>query len=232
MRTSRAVLALLALSAAACSRSGGPSAAASPLPGSDPDRPLPSPLPEIVARVDGRPISIQQVLPLAKAALDRVSLAERDKRLPAVLRSSIEKYVERELLLQEALRRGISADAEAVDWSYDQMRREHPDEAAWTSFLKEQGTDPQSLKAELRIQRTVAALIDREAERLPISDQELRAAYDANPMRFAAPGSSEAPPFEAARARIDGELRRQRSPQVAARLVAALRAKARIELLL
>ena len=97
-----------------------------------------------------------------------------------------------ELLGQEALARGVQADSREVDWAYDQMRREHADEAAWAEFLAGQGMDAQSVKAELRAQARVAALLAQE--------------------RQASPGA-EAGAVEKA-------------------LVARLRAKARIELLL
>jgi len=166
MSVTRAAVTALALSLAACSRSpGGPAASASP---AAPDRPLPSPVPEIVARVNGQPIRIHQILPMAKAELDRVSVADRERRKPEVLRHALQRYVDRELLLQEALARGVTADARQVDWSYDQMRREHADEKAWEEFLAEQGLDPQSLRAELRSQHTVAALLEQEARDSPV----------------------------------------------------------------
>ena len=160
MSAHRAAVTLLALSLAACSRPGpSPSGAAS-----DPARPLPSPVPEVVARVNGRPIRIQQILAMAKAELDRVPVAEREKRKPEVVRGALDRYIDRELLLQEALARGVQADKQEVDWTYDQMRSEHPDDASWTEFLKGQGMEPQGLRAELRAQLTVAALLEQEKQ--------------------------------------------------------------------
>jgi hypothetical protein len=197
MSATRAALAILVLLPAACSRE--PSAAPSPSSvAADPSRPLPSPLPDVVARVNGQPIRIHQILPMAKAELDRVSVADRDRKKPEALRHALQRYVDRELLLQEALARGVEADSREVDWAYDQMRREHADEAAWEEFLAGQGMDPQSLRAELRSQRTVAALLDQEA-------------------RGASSGGATSP--------------RSRE-EIEAAVLARLRAKARIELLL
>ena len=150
---------------ASCSTAPAPDSAAAPGAATpDPARPLPSPLPDVVARVNGQEIRIRQILPLAKNVLDKVSVAEREKRKPQVVREALDKYVERELLLQEALARGIAPDTRDVDWSYDQLRREHVAEEAWAAFLAEQGLDPQSMKSELRIQHTVAALLAREVQ--------------------------------------------------------------------
>jgi hypothetical protein len=154
--------ALLVLALAGCSRpAAGPARSRSDA--LDPARPLPSPIPDVVARVNGEPVRIHQILPMAKTELDRVSVAQRDQKKPEVLRHALQQYIDRELLLQEALARGIQADAADVDWNYDQMRRAHPDEATWTEFLAKQGMDPQSFRAELRAQQTVAVLIGQEA---------------------------------------------------------------------
>jgi hypothetical protein len=228
----RLVLALLVLTAVCCSRGkGAAEAKATPSPTLDPARPLPSPLPEIVARVNGSPISIRQVLPIAKAALDRVSLPQRDKKLPEVLRQAVGQYVARELLLQEALARGISADKRAVDWAYDQARREHPDDASWKAFLAEQGSEPQSFRDELRIQRTVAALIDEELRSFTLPEAELRQVFEANPGRFG-PAGGPAPAFESVRREVQAAVRRERADEIVSSLVARLQSKARIELLL
>jgi len=197
MDTTRAAVALLVLLPAACSR--GPAAAPSSA-AADPARPLPSPVPEVVARVNGQPIRIQQILPMAKAELDRVSVADRDRKKPEVLRHALQRYVDRELLVQEALARGVEADSRDVDWAYDQMRREHPDEKAWEEFLAGQGMDPKTFRTELRTQQTVAALLEQEHAR------------------------------EAARS--EGADRPRTGEELEAALLARLRAKARIELLL
>jgi hypothetical protein len=125
-------------------------------------RPLPSPLPDIVARVNGQAIYLAQVLPLAKAELDRGSVFERKEQTPLVLRRAVREYVERELLFQEALARGVQADTPTVQRAYDQLRREHPDEAEWAEFLAGMGLDARRMKEELRAQHTVLALLDAE----------------------------------------------------------------------
>ena len=203
MPVARALVpAVLVLALAGCSRPAGgpaPSPSAAVL---DPARPLPSPVPDVVARVNGQPIRLHQILPMAKAELDRVSVAQRDQKKPEVLRHALQQYVDRELLLQEALARGIEADSAQVEWDYDQLRREHPDEGGWKDFLAGQGMDPQSFRAELRAQHTVAALLE----------QEVRQAPDAG--------------------EVGDETRQQRQAEAQEVLLARLRAKARIELFL
>lgn len=169
MRMPRAVPVLVALALASCSRpAGGPGGSATPGP-AELARPLPSPVPDVVARVNGRSVRIHQILALAKAELDRMSVAERDGRKPEALRRALEKYVDRELLLQEALARGVEADSREVEWAFDQMRRERRDEREWKEFLAGQGLDERALRSELRAQMTVEALLagERRAGRDP-----------------------------------------------------------------
>jgi len=230
----RTTIALPLVLLTGCSRpAGGPAPSASPTP--DPanlERPLPSPVPDVVARVNGVAVSITQILPMARAALDLVSLPERDKRMPGILRRALHEYVDRELLVQEALARGVGAETREVEWAYDQMRREHPDEAAWAEFLAGRAMDPQSLRSELRTQQTVTALLAQEVGSWPVPEAEARAAYEANPPSFAPPGSAAPPPFEAVRGEVEAALRGQRQVEIRKALIARLRAKARIELYL
>jgi len=233
MTATRAVvplLLLLASCAEAPPRDAGQTATGAPTP--DPARPLPLPLPEVVARVNGQEIRIRQILPLAKAALDRVSVAERDKRKPEVVRQALDSYVTRELLLQEALARGIAANTRDVEQSYDQMRAEHAGDAEWAYFLSEQGSDPQSFKAELRVQHTVAALVVREVQAWPVPEAEARAAFESNPQGFAPPGAKEPPSFDAVKSEVEEAVRQHKAEEIQAALVARLRARAKIELYL
>lgn len=229
-----AAIALLPLVLLACSRqAGGPSSSVSPAPSpADLERPLPSPLPDVVARVNGEPVYVWQVLPIAKKAIAKVSLPDRDKKTPGALRRAVAEYVDRELLVQEALARGLKADARNVEWAYDQMRREHPDEADWSEHLADRALDPQSLRAELRIQQTVAALLDQEVHSWPVPEAEARAAYEANPAAFEPDGSATPQPFEAVRGEVEAAVRERKREEIREALISRLRAKARIELLL
>lgn len=176
-----------AVAIAGCRGPAGPppgaSSSPSPVPGSSPqiDRvtPLPSPLPDIVARVNGAPVGVRQVLALAKKGL--VDSPDRARDMPGAMRSAMQQYVVRELLLQESLARGITADTARVEAAFDQVRAQFKDEKAWADSLSDQGLDAQSFKKELRAQETVNALLDQEGDKVKVADEEVRAYFDANP---------------------------------------------------
>lgn len=227
--------AAIAASGPGCGRAGEKTAAApSPYPTDEASlsRPLPKPFPEVIARVNGEPIRVEQVMPMAKKDLDQQTAEDIEKRKPLVLRRALLKYVDRELLVQEALARGISADTRRVDWAYDQLRSEHPDEVDWARFLAAQGLDPQRFKTELRIQQTVAALVDAELLRSPVTDEEARTAYLKDPSVYAPVGPSGAAPFEPAKDAVVAAIREGRRQPTIDALLQRLRAKGRVEILI
>lgn len=169
----------LVLLAAACSR--GPSPPAGVL--LDPARPLPSPLPDVVARVNGQAVALKDILPLAKPRLEKAEdpVAAR----PRALREALDEYVGRELLFQEAERRSLKPDERVVESAYNQTRLRYPDEKEWHDTLLYQGFDPPSFRKELRIQAALALLGEEEAAQAPpVTDDEAEAYYNAHPDEF------------------------------------------------
>jgi parvulin-like peptidyl-prolyl isomerase len=181
----------LVVAALGCSRSEGPSAPPTVAPPSaDPgapsaiDRvtPLPSPLPEIVARVNGQAIRMVQVLGLARKALE--GSKEREKDTPGAVRQAMQQYIVRELLFQEAMSRGVSADTKQVEAAYDKVRAGFKDEARFAASLADQGLDPQSYKQELRVQETVNALLAAVGATVTVADAEAQGFFEANAHAF------------------------------------------------
>jgi hypothetical protein len=114
-----------------------------------------------VARIDGEPIYLGQITPLARTKLDRAKDPAKEK--PAILREALREYLDRELLLREAMARGVQAETRRLEQLYDTARAEFKDEEQWRQSLLGKGLDPQTFKAELRVQQTVALLVARES---------------------------------------------------------------------
>jgi parvulin-like peptidyl-prolyl isomerase len=132
-----------------------------------------------VARVNGQPIRIGQVLALAQKGL--IDSKDRAKDMPGAVRFALQQYIARELLLQQALADGLTADTSKVEAAFDQVRAQFKNEKAWLDSLADRGLDPQSFKQELRAQETVNVLMSREGDAVQVSDEEARAYFDANP---------------------------------------------------
>ena len=223
---------LCVLAALACAgRPPAPGPSPSGSPPADSVAPLPSPLPDILARVNGQPILARQVVPYAKRLLDQLARPqddEREREKPRILRQALREYIDRELLLQEAVARGLQADDRTVQYAYDRARVEHPDDKDWAGFLASTGFEPQAYKTEVRNQATIGLLLDRAAEELEVTDGEARQFYDAAPQEFPPPEGKPAG-FDSVRDQVRARLREERRPGMVARLLTDLRARARIE---
>jgi peptidyl-prolyl cis-trans isomerase C len=177
------------LACAACSpgkqaQTSSPSPSAESAPASpEAPKPLPSPLPRVAATVNGQPILSRLVTLFVKKIQGAQPIPPADK--PRIYRSALEQCIDRELLFEEALSRGLSAEDRAVQRSFDEARVQHHDDASWATFLEDQRLTADGFKAEIRTEQTVAALLRQEAARIPeVSDAEARAYFDANPAVF------------------------------------------------
>jgi peptidyl-prolyl cis-trans isomerase C len=132
--------------------------------------------------VNGEAIRIHQVLSLAKKGLK--DSKDREKDMPGALRQAMQQYIVRELLFQEAMARGVSADTKRVETAFDQVRSGFKDEVRFKESLADQGLDPQSYKQELRVQETVNALLAKVGEKIPVTDAEAKAFFEANAGAF------------------------------------------------
>jgi len=126
--------------------------------------------------VNGQPIPMAGVHKLAKKG------TSTHGKVPLAYRQAVQELVDRELLFQEALDRRLSADDAAIQKAYDEARVDHPDDAEWARFLSVEFLDPQSFRTELRTRFTIEALVRQEDAKIPpVTDEEARRAYDANP---------------------------------------------------
>lgn len=184
MIRTRALLVVAGLTAAACSRPPAPAGSPAPATPAASVKPLPEPLPDVIARVNGQPVPLRHARIIAERAL--AGQPPSAERRAAVYRDAMERLIARELLLQEALSRGVAPEQAAVDRAYDQVRVQYKDEKEWATFLAGEGLDPQSFRSELRVRHTVEALLKQEAERSPatVTDEEAQAFYKANPAQF------------------------------------------------
>ena len=196
-------------------------------------RPLPSPLPLVAARVNGQEISIRNVAIRVHESIELGKVSE--SRRNALFREALEEEVERELLFQEAQKRGITADTVEVQRAYDQLRGHYPDAEEWKGFLRSRSLDDDAYRLELRIRFTAQAMLAAEAREHPAmsaTDEEARALYDKTPpSAFLEKGASPQPkpPYETVAAFMRDEVVRQKHAEASRRFIETLKAKAKIE---
>jgi len=178
-----AAAALLLAVVAACQKA--PASAPPPkITQADLDKPLPSPLPDVVARVNGQPILFRNAAMASRQAAGPKGL--KPEEVPAHIRDAMYKLITRELLFQEAVARGVAPDEHAIEQAFNEARLPHKDDAAFAAALATQGMDEQKFRQELRVQYTVTALLDARAAALgnQVSEQEARTYYNDHQDKF------------------------------------------------
>jgi peptidyl-prolyl cis-trans isomerase C len=201
VKRAHSTIALLAFVPLSCSGGGGvppspppaPVAAASAAPTPDPgappeiDRvtPLPTPLPDVAARVNGQPIPLRTVRLLVEQATrqtGKIPAAEE----PFTYRQALQQGIVRELLSQEAVRRKLTADDARVEQAYKEARAGFKDDKAFAAMLRTFAMDAPGLRKELRVQQTIQTLLTQVADeaQAQVTDPEAQAFYDSHPALF------------------------------------------------
>lgn len=145
--------------------------------------------PEIVARVDGRPIlrrdfDMAVQLSFTGRRTDRVGLEE----LRAVKQQVLERLIDVELIYEQAVRSSIRVKDTDVDEAVTRARKPFPDEAAFTKFLGEQGVTPAEFREQMRRSLLVSRFVDRDVVgKNEVSDKDVRLYYDQNPSEMTRP---------------------------------------------
>jgi peptidyl-prolyl cis-trans isomerase C len=166
------------------SASPSPSASVAPRAEADANRPLPQPLPDVAARVNGHAIPMKTVSRMVEVALQSGNVPS-DRR-SAAYRQTLDQLVMRELIAQEAPSRKIAPDETVVERDYQQVRGQFKRDQEWARFLSSSGFDAASFRMELRTRNLVDSVVRQEAEKLPavVSDADAKAFYDQNPTLF------------------------------------------------
>jgi peptidyl-prolyl cis-trans isomerase C len=145
--------------------------------------PLPDPLPDIAALVNGQGLPIGFVGVIAEEMLKG---RNRVRERPYAYRKALQQVIERELLVEEALARGISADNKRVEQIYNESRINYKDEEAWATYLANQGLTRDALRTQIRAQLTAQGLIEQEGAlaSTQVTDEEARSFYESHPSLF------------------------------------------------
>jgi peptidyl-prolyl cis-trans isomerase C len=164
---------------------GTPQPAGTATPAPAPAKPVPSELPEVIARVNGEPIGKAEfenaIKNLEGRAGRQVPAAERDR----VYRGVLDQLIAYRLLSQETRSRKIDVADADVDARIAEIKKQFPSEEAFTQTLAQQQMTPEKLRAEAKSDMQVAKMLEAEVSAAgPVQPQEVNAFYEQNPDKF------------------------------------------------
>jgi peptidyl-prolyl cis-trans isomerase C len=177
--------------AASTSSAAAPAASPAAVPGGLPPtgppplKPMPAQLPDVLARVNGEPVTKVDLDRMIKnmelGANQQIPAERRDE----VLRQALDQLVTYTVLLQETRARQVTVSEADIDGNLKQMRSQFPNEEAFNKALSARGLTVEKLRSDTRIDMSIGRMMEAEMARQPLpSDAQVREFYDKNPDRF------------------------------------------------
>ena len=153
-----------------------------------PAKPMPEKLPDVLARVNGEPVTkidfdrlIKNMELSANQPLSMVPAEQRDQ----ILRNALNQLVTYTVLTQETRARKITVTDAEVEDNLKQMRSQFPNEDAFKKALAARGMSVDKLKSDAKIDMSINKMIEAEvANQAPPTDTQVREFYDKNPEKF------------------------------------------------
>ena len=100
----------------------------------------------------------------------------------------LDSLIARELLYQESQRKGIKVESKTVDEQFETMKKRFPGETEFKKALESMNLSEATLRSQLERDQAVRELIDNQfAEKLTVSDEEVKAYYDSHMNSFKKP---------------------------------------------
>ncbi len=233
IQTRRVLAPVLALfcSAAACKKNPAEQTAAAQTTAAEqkpaeppaPPKPMPAELPDVVARVNGQPVSktdFDRLVKNVEAGRGPIPAEKRDE----VLRAVLDQLITYNVLKQEAASRKLAVADTDVDAQLAQMQKQFPTEAEFNKALAARNTTVAQLKADAKIDMAINKMMESEVTGVAATDADVQDFYAKNPDKFKqgeqarashilikADEKADEPTKKAARAKIDGLLKRAKA---------------------
>ena len=185
---------VLFCSAAACRKNPAEQSAAAQTPAAQaeapaPPKPMPAQLPEVLARVNGQPVTkvdFDRLIKNMEAGRGAIPAERRDE----VLRGALDQLITYSVLKQEAASRKFAVPDADVDAQVASMQKKFPTQAEFDKALSARNTTVEQLKADARIDMAINKMMEVEvASAVAATDTDAKDFYDKNPDKFQQPES-------------------------------------------
>lgn len=186
-----------------------------------PPKPMPAELPEVLARVNGQPVSkfdFERLVKNMEAGNGPIPAERRDE----ILRAALDQLIIYSIMKQEVVSRGLSVSDADVEARLKQMQAQFPSQAEFDKALASRSTTLEQLRADAKQDMLIDKMMEGEvASVAAASDAEAKDFYDKNPDKFEqgeqvrashilvrAPEDADEATKKTARAKADGLLKR------------------------
>jgi peptidyl-prolyl cis-trans isomerase C len=152
-----------------------------------PPKPMPAELPEVLARVNGQPVTkgdFDRLIKNVEAGRGPIPADKRDE----VLRAALDQLITYTVLKQEAAARKQTVPEADVDAQVAQMQKQFKDEAEFAKALAARNATVEQLKADARVDMSINKMMEAElASTTAATDADAQDFYTKNPDKFKQP---------------------------------------------
>jgi peptidyl-prolyl cis-trans isomerase C len=146
---------------------------------------MPAQLPDVLARVNGEPVERWEFDNAVKRIEARAGGPIPPERRDEILRGILDQLVAYHLLAQESRARKLAVADQEVEARVAEIRKNFPDDTAFTQAIAAQGLTVDHLRAQTRTNLEVQKVIDAEvSSKVAVQDNEVSAFYQQNLERF------------------------------------------------
>ena len=150
-------------------------------------KPVPAQLPDVVAKVNGEPITRDEFQQAVREFESRSGPVMPDNR-DEVYRGVLEDMVALRLLTAELKNRKMEVEKSELDAAMGELRGRFPNEKAYRQALAEQNITPEQLVDRTRTTLLINDLLEQEVGKsVSVKPSEIATYYEQNPARFAQP---------------------------------------------
>lgn len=195
-------------------------------------------VPDVVAEVDGVPITREEFVPAYERQLSRAfqqaQMTGTELDQATLRQETADGLVDTQLLLAEAEARSIEATPEDVEAAAQDIATSYGMASAeefYTALEEEEGMAREEAEAQVQRQTTLELLFTDEAGEYTPSQEEVQELYDtavAQAEGAEGGGAGEIPPLEEVQPQIEEQLRQQHRSEAVVALLEQLRADADI----
>jgi hypothetical protein len=189
-------------------------------------------VPEVVAEVNGEPISREEFSGVYESQFQQLAIQAQMSGQPVnqdqLKKQTVENLVGTELLVQEAGSRGFKASERDVRKTLEELARSNQMKSArqFVAALQDQGMKKADITSQVETQVRVEKLLADEAGTLTVTDKELKAAYQQMVAQQKQAGDgkkAKIPSLKEVRPQLKEQLRSRKEAEAAQGLIAQLR---------
>jgi len=142
----------------------------------------------VAAVVNGYNLTDQELERYYQSQIQDQSEPPSEEQARMMRLNLLSEIIDRQLLLQQAERRGLMAVDQEVDSRLAELRAPFENEEAFLESIRERNITREQLREEIRRSMSVEKLLNREiTSRVKVEDAEIREYYEANKPSFALP---------------------------------------------